>query len=67
VLCSRGEQQGIQTVARRARLHVRIQEIRQRTLIVRRGRRKSELPMHGGRKELGLGLVNKVKRDLGLK
>jgi mRNA interferase HicA len=36
-------------------------------LIVRRGNRKSELPMHGGRKELGLGLVNKIKRDLGLK
>jgi len=28
-------------------------------LIERRGKRKSELPMHGGRKELGLGLVNK--------
>lgn len=36
-------------------------------LIVRRGKRKSELPMHGGRKELGLGLVNKIKQDLGLK
>jgi mRNA interferase HicA len=36
-------------------------------LIVRRGKRKSELPMHGGRKELGLGLVNKIKSDLGLK
>ena len=36
-------------------------------LIVRRGKRKSELPMHGGGKELGLGLVNKIKRDLGLK
>jgi mRNA interferase HicA len=36
-------------------------------LIVRRGQRKSVLPMHGGRKELGLGLVNKIKRDLGLK
>jgi mRNA interferase HicA len=36
-------------------------------LIVRRGKRKSELPMHGGKRELGLGLVNKIKRDLGLK
>jgi mRNA interferase HicA len=36
-------------------------------LIVRRGKRKSELPMHGGKKELGLGLVNKIKSDLGLK
>jgi mRNA interferase HicA len=36
-------------------------------LIVRRGKRKSELPVHGGRKELGTGLINKIKRDLGLK
>ncbi len=36
-------------------------------LIVRRGKLKSELPMHGGGKELGVGLVNKIKRDLGLK
>jgi mRNA interferase HicA len=36
-------------------------------LIVRRGKRKSELPVHGGRKELGVGLINKIKRDLGLK
>jgi mRNA interferase HicA len=35
-------------------------------LIVRRGRHKSELPMHGGSKELGKGLVAKIKRDLGL-
>jgi mRNA interferase HicA len=31
-----------------------------------RGGRKSQLPMHGSRKELGTGLVNKIKRDLGL-
>jgi mRNA interferase HicA len=36
-------------------------------LMVRRGKRKSELPVHGGRKELGVGLINKIKRDLGLK
>jgi mRNA interferase HicA len=36
-------------------------------LIVRRGKLKSELPMHGGGKELGVGLINKIKRDLGLK
>jgi mRNA interferase HicA len=35
-------------------------------LIVRRGDKKSELPMHGGKKELGRGLVAKIKRDLGL-
>ena len=31
-----------------------------------RGERKSQVPMHGGKKELGIGLVNKIKRDLGL-
>jgi mRNA interferase HicA len=36
-------------------------------LVVRRGERKSELPMHGGREELGTGLVNTIKKQLGLK
>lgn len=36
-------------------------------VIVRLGDRKSELPMHGGSKELGKGLVEKIKKDLGLK
>ena len=36
-------------------------------LIVRFGDRKTDLPMHGGSKELGTGLVNKIKKDLGLK
>ena len=36
-------------------------------LIVRLGDRKSVLPMHGSSKELGTGLVNKIKKDLGLK
>jgi mRNA interferase HicA len=35
-------------------------------LIIRRGDKKSELPMHGGKKELGKGLIAKIKRDLGL-
>jgi mRNA interferase HicA len=34
---------------------------------VRRGDRKTQLPMHGGSKELGKGLVNKILKDLGLK
>jgi len=34
---------------------------------VRRGDRKSQLPMHGSHKELGTGLVNKILKDLGLK
>jgi mRNA interferase HicA len=29
--------------------------------------RQSVLPMHGKRKELGTGLVNSIKKDLGLK
>lgn len=36
-------------------------------LTVRRGDKTSQLPMHGAQKELGAGLVNKIKRDLGLK
>ena len=36
-------------------------------LTVRRGNRTSQLPMHGGGKELGTGLVNKILKDLGLK
>ena len=35
--------------------------------IVRRGARMSVLPMHGSGKELGTGLVNKIKKDLGLR
>jgi len=33
---------------------------------VRLGDRKSQLPMHGADKELGTGLVQKIKKDLGL-
>jgi mRNA interferase HicA len=33
---------------------------------VRRGDRTSQLPMHGGKRELGTGLVRKIKKDLGL-
>lgn len=36
-------------------------------LIARLGALKSILPMHGGRKQLGTGLVEKIKKDLGLK
>ena len=36
-------------------------------LTVYRDGRKSQLPMHGKNKELGTGLVNKIKKDLGLK
>ena len=31
-----------------------------------RGDRRSQLPMHGRQKELGTGLVNKIKKDLGV-
>jgi mRNA interferase HicA len=36
-------------------------------MTVRRGDRKSQLPMHGSRKELGTKLVNKILKELGLK
>jgi mRNA interferase HicA len=36
-------------------------------ITVRRGDRKTQLPMHGSRKELGKGLVNKILKDLGLR
>lgn len=36
-------------------------------LIVRLGKKRSVLPMHGSRKDLGTGLAEKIKRDLGLK
>ena len=36
-------------------------------LVVHRGARLSVLPMHGKQKELGTGLVNRIKKDLGLK
>jgi mRNA interferase HicA len=36
-------------------------------LTVRRGQRISQLPIHGSRKELGTGLVNRILKDLGLK
>lgn len=35
-------------------------------LTVVRGALRSQLPMHGSNKELGTGLVNKIKKDLGL-
>ena len=31
------------------------------------GERRTVMPMHGGRKEIGPSLVHKIKRDLGLK
>jgi mRNA interferase HicA len=36
-------------------------------LWVKLGDRRSDLPMHGSNKELGTGLVNQIKKDLGLK
>jgi mRNA interferase HicA len=36
-------------------------------LKVRLGRRRSVLPMHGSKKEIGKGLAEKIKKDLGLK
>jgi len=36
-------------------------------LIVRLGTRRSELPMHGSRKEIGKGLEKFIKKHLGLR
>lgn len=36
-------------------------------LVVRKGDKITDLPMHGGGKELGTGLVNAIKKQLGLK
>jgi mRNA interferase HicA len=36
-------------------------------LTVRRGHKVSQLPIHGSRKELGKGLINKILKDLDLK
>lgn len=36
-------------------------------LIVKRNGFRSVMPMHGSRKELGKGLVEKIKKDLGLR
>jgi mRNA interferase HicA len=36
-------------------------------ITVRLRGRKSQLPAHGKGKELGTGLVHKIKKDLGLK
>lgn len=33
-------------------------------LVVRRGDLKSSLPQHGGAKQLGTGLMRKIKQDL---
>ena len=35
-------------------------------ITVRLGNRRASLPRHGSRKELGIGLVEKIKKDLGL-
>ena len=36
-------------------------------VIVRRGEFKTEMPVHGARRELGKGLVDRIKKQLGLK
>ncbi len=35
-------------------------------VLVRLGDKTSMLPTHGGTKQLGTGLMNKIKKDLGL-
>lgn len=33
---------------------------------VRRGDKRSHMPRHGGRKQLGKGLIEKIKKDLAI-
>jgi mRNA interferase HicA len=35
-------------------------------LIVKLGNKKTEFPMHGGKKQLGKGLIEEIKKRLGL-
>ena len=35
--------------------------------VVMRGHLRTDLPIHGGRKRLRKGLIEKIKKDLGLK
>lgn len=34
--------------------------------VARRGDRKSDVPTHGGKKQLGKGLISKILKDLGI-
>ncbi|WP_375624508.1 MULTISPECIES: hypothetical protein [unclassified Bartonella] len=36
-------------------------------MLIKRGSKRSVLPIHGTRKELGTGLVQKILKDLDLK
>ena len=36
-------------------------------IVVRKGDRVTDLPVHGSNQELGAGLVNAIKKQLGLK
>ncbi len=36
-------------------------------IVVRKGDKVTDLPMHGSKKELGTGLVNAIRKQLGLK
>jgi len=36
-------------------------------IVVRKGDKVTDLPMHGSKKELGTGLVDAIRKQLGLK
>ena len=57
----------VSPLAEGARLPVRDHKGGSGHLTVRRGDRTSQLRMHGKHKELGRGLIEKIKKDLGLK
>ena len=67
--CARYERmkrKGVPTLAEEKGLHLTHPQGGSGHLTVRLGDRTSQLPMHGGGKELGRGLVAKIKKDLGL-
>jgi predicted RNA binding protein YcfA (HicA-like mRNA interferase family) len=59
------DERRVQAPAAEARLH--IEPGKGGHLIVRLADKMAVLPMHGKQKELGTGLVNAIKKDLGLK
>jgi len=61
------QQQPIQSLARQAGLYFRNQKGGGGHLVARLGDKMTDLPIHGGNKELKKGLIEGVKKRLGLK
>ncbi|MGE0210887.1 MAG: type II toxin-antitoxin system HicA family toxin [Parvibaculaceae bacterium] len=61
------ELRGVAPLALKTRLHIRYPQGGSGHVTVRLGDRRTILPAHGKNKDLGKGLVAKIKKDLGLK